>query len=402
MNMNRILKKYINSLIVGLVISSTIISFSAPSVAATTSCDSIVNKTLKNKCTAQKAQEKANADAAAAAAVTAKQLQTQIDSINVTISKLNADIAKTITQISDTELQITSLEKQIKALEEDLATEKTKMNQLISSWYMQGTSGLLESVMSSNNISDVVDQQQQYDSIKEQLNTTIDQIKADETSLSNQKNDQLSKKRELNDLKSQKESSKSAATSQTQQKNSLLSMTLTQQQQYINAANAAKNEIAAYSAQDLKERQDAERANNAGIISGGTGGYPYINLPKDSATDDYGFFVRECTSYAAWYWNYKLGKKWYRGDGPSGTGDARNWATLANNQGYSVSKTPRVGAIITWTGGTYGHVAIVEKINSNGTVDASDYNWYLDGTYKLHTNFYPGDYMKSGDFNYIY
>jgi surface antigen len=97
-----------------------------------------------------------------------------------------------------------------------------------------------------------------------------------------------------------------------------------------------------------------------------------------------------------------LGKSWQRGEGPTGTGDATNWPNLARRQGYSVSSTPHIGAIISWNAGSltsgYGHVAIVEKINTDGTIDVSEYNW-TPLSYDYRKNVDPGDY---GSYSYIY
>lgn len=61
-------------------------------------------------------------------------------------------------------------------------------------------------------------------------------------------------------------------------------------------------------------------------------------------------------------------------------GDAGNW--WYKNDGYQRGQTPKLGAVICWSNPkTGGHVAIVEKINSNGTLETTNsaYNgkrWY--------------------------
>ncbi|SFK50693.1 CHAP domain-containing protein, partial [Salinicoccus halodurans] len=61
-------------------------------------------------------------------------------------------------------------------------------------------------------------------------------------------------------------------------------------------------------------------------------------------------------------------------------GNASNWASAARSQGLSVSNSPSVGAIVqsnAWTNGAWGsgHVAVVEKINSDGSILVSEMNW---------------------------
>ena len=58
---------------------------------------------------------------------------------------------------------------------------------------------------------------------------------------------------------------------------------------------------------------------------------------------------------------------------PSNWGNANTWAYYAALSGWTVSSTPRVGAIAQTAAGYAGHVAIVESIG-NGTVTISDMN----------------------------
>ena len=60
---------------------------------------------------------------------------------------------------------------------------------------------------------------------------------------------------------------------------------------------------------------------------------------------------------------------------PVGTmwGNANTWAWNAGQAGYRVDHTPEVGAIVQ-NGGGLGHVAIVEAVNSNGSITISEMN----------------------------
>lgn len=46
-------------------------------------------------------------------------------------------------------------------------------------------------------------------------------------------------------------------------------------------------------------------------------------------------------------------------------GNAAQWLDSAQKAGYKVGTTPRVGALMVWTGGYYGHVAVVTAINGS-------------------------------------
>ena len=61
-------------------------------------------------------------------------------------------------------------------------------------------------------------------------------------------------------------------------------------------------------------------------------------------------------------------------------GNAATWAAAARASGYTVNNTPAPGAVAQWNAysdpwtGYYGHVAIVESVNGDGTVTISEMN----------------------------
>lgn len=78
-------------------------------------------------------------------------------------------------------------------------------------------------------------------------------------------------------------------------------------------------------------------------------------------------------------------------------GNAYQWAYGAQSSGWVVSATPRVPSIIVLQpyvqgAGGYGHVAVVEKINPDGSVYTSNYNWYGNGGWDIlsYVTFRPG------------
>ncbi|GAA3716166.1 hypothetical protein GCM10022378_03120 [Salinicoccus jeotgali] len=61
-------------------------------------------------------------------------------------------------------------------------------------------------------------------------------------------------------------------------------------------------------------------------------------------------------------------------------GDAKNWASAARSEGLQVNNTPSVGAIMqsaAFQNGSYsfGHVAVVEAVNADGSIVVSEMNW---------------------------
>jgi len=172
-------------------------------------------------------------------------------------------------------------------------------------------------------------------------------------------------------------------------------MTIAERKKYLKLADNLVKEHAQISEEIYRWRL----ANSKEKIEGGDSGYPFDAI---DAPDPWFFLTRECTSYAAWYWNVKLGKEW-RNTQP-GRGSARYWDEIARTLGYSISSTPRVGAIISWKGPLFpgdiwGHVAIVEAVNPNGTIDVSEYNWATKYGYSYRKNVDPNDY---GAYVYIF
>jgi surface antigen len=89
--------------------------------------------------------------------------------------------------------------------------------------------------------------------------------------------------------------------------------------------------------------------------STGTGGI----LTASSFTAQYGsngYDFGYCTYYAA-----------ARSGAPSNWGNANTWAYYAALSGWTVSSSPRVGAIAQTGAGYLGHVAIVEAVSADGT-----------------------------------
>ncbi len=78
-------------------------------------------------------------------------------------------------------------------------------------------------------------------------------------------------------------------------------------------------------------------------------------------------------------------------------GNAYEWAYGAKASGWIVSSKPIVPSIIVLQPGVqgagyFGHVAVVERINSNGSVYTSNYNWYSNGGWDIlsYVTFTPG------------
>ena len=75
-------------------------------------------------------------------------------------------------------------------------------------------------------------------------------------------------------------------------------------------------------------------------------------------------------------------------------GNAGHWDENAVSLGYRVDQLPEVGAIAQWNStdlanGGLGHVAYVEMVNSDNSVDVSEYNHQLDHKFGYRLNISP-------------
>ena len=318
------------------------------------------------------------------------------------ISGIEKDIANTENKIKDTNGQITTVQSQIVDVKNDIGkTEKElnvqmdNFNQTVVELYRAGRRTNLEKLLGSKDLADALEKTTYLDALQEQVNELVNKIKDVKSKLENQKTGLEEKNSSLMTLQDQQKASKYSAEAMQNQKTELLGDTKDAQANYDAMVGKLQQDKAQISAAIYEER--ARRVGSDGEQWGGGGsGYPF----SCDIIDPWGFYTCQCTSYAAWNWNAVQGKPWH--NTRPGSGSAYNWPALASDQGYSVSGTPQVGAIISWQAGPltsgWGHVAIVEAVNGDGTIDLSEYNWRpLSFSRRNHVN--PGDY---GGYSYIY
>lgn len=301
----------------------------------------------------------------------------QVTSIQDMVTNLDAQINLTQKEIDSTankiNLKTQAIDQAIANIDQkqkELDVQKAKLFETMKTVYETGEQSTVEIIASSNSLSDVVNRSQYLESLSQNIDQQITAVKAAKQELENQKAGLEKDRNDLNVAKTALDDKRRNFDIEQAQKNRLLSQTLVeknQTQSSINQMFAEKNDVSA-EIYALRRRQ--------GGYSNGSSDYPYANASIDGV-DPWGFYNRQCTSYAAWYWNDKLGKSWY--NTRPGSGSAWNWPAMAQDQGYSVSSTPRVGAIVSWDRGgifgQWGHAAIVEAVNGDGTFEISQYNW---------------------------
>ena len=83
---------------------------------------------------------------------------------------------------------------------------------------------------------------------------------------------------------------------------------------------------------------------------------------------------------------------------PSGLGNASTWDNALSGW-FRIDRTPEAGAVFQTDYGYYGHVGIVDSVNSDGTITISDMNgiagWGRVGTKTI-------DSSEWGKYKYIH
>ncbi|MEO5499189.1 MAG: CHAP domain-containing protein [Candidatus Saccharimonadales bacterium] len=81
-------------------------------------------------------------------------------------------------------------------------------------------------------------------------------------------------------------------------------------------------------------------------------------------------------------------------------GNASTWASYARGSGYLVNNSPAVGAVLqnSYQAGGYGHVAVVESVNGDGSIMVSEMN-YAGWNVKSYRTISPGE---ASGYNYIH
>jgi|GEM_PF-1062932 len=117
-------------------------------------------------------------------------------------------------------------------------------------------------------------------------------------------------------------------------------------------------------------------------------GYQWGILSSGAQNSSRGYGYRNCTDWVAWRIPELVQKSV-----PRGWGDAKNWDDKATTAKYTVDDTPEPGDIAVWESGTYGHVEVVESVNSDGTANTSGYNKHRDGKYDTQTHVTADHYI---------
>ncbi|MBI1952482.1 CHAP domain-containing protein [Candidatus Saccharibacteria bacterium] len=359
---SRIAKRYLNVLVVGVVIGASV--FVGTVVQADQFDEQIRALQQENSAKRQ----------------ISNQLAAQASSYQDAVDRLSTQINSIRQAILDYQHQSDLLQQQIEAQQAELVRQKQVLGQNIKAMYLEGQISTLEILASSKDLSEFVDKQQYRNSVQTKVKTTVEKI----TDLKLQLQ---VKQREIQGLIKDQQAQQALLDASLSQQNDLLNLTVSQK--------AAKDaEIKSNNAQiaSLRTQQLAiNRRIGGNDIAGDPnhGGYPayWDKARQDSLLDSWGMLNRECVSYTAWkvYEAYGPGSMPYWG----GIGNANQWPANARAYNIPTGSTPKAGSVAISMSGFYGHSMWVESVNPDGTFNVSQYNKYWNGTYSETYNVNP-------------
>lgn len=112
--------------------------------------------------------------------------------------------------------------------------------------------------------------------------------------------------------------------------------------------------------------------------------YPYKG--QGTGIDPWNFYKGQCTSFVAWALRSRVGVPFHNQYlGQARWGNAKEWVAAAGRAGVPVYNTPKAGDVAVRLGGTYGHVAFVTRVNTNGTFEIDEYNYVSADRYSHRT-----------------
>lgn len=344
-----------------------------------------------------------------------KKLQSQNAANENTRQDLQASAATLQEKITSLQTTITALDNLIKSNENirgelavkitenaaQIVREQNILKDSIRSLYIENDMTMLEKMASSKTLSDYVDKEQYTLSAQAEVKRGLDRINA-------LKAEQQKQKDQVETLIADSTGMQTQINNDKQEVSRLLALNESEQASYSQAIATTSNQISDLERQQAAEnarflREQAALAAAAQRKSGGApitqaaapssvsavngAAYPWANAPwPNDIPDPWGMYQRQCVSYTAW----KVAASGRHMPYWGGVGNAKQWDDNARAAGIPTDGSPRVGDVAVRNAGTYGHVMYVDAVNSDGSIDISQYNANWDGRYST-ARIFPGD-----------
>lgn len=295
------------------------------------------------------------------------------DSVGALIEQLNDEINDLNSAIAENEAKVAKLNKEIEKTEAKLEDEQEALAELLVNMHFDSDAEPIRILAGATSISDLAEKAARDEVVKQEIATASDKVKAAKEKLDQEKADVEAK------LKENQSSRELLASKQADQKDL--------KEKYEKNADDA-SAVAAYwekQFQALAWTPPSNTSGNGNRWAGTSNTYPYAgNCPQDNVQySAYGGAVCQCTSYASW----KAKEKWgitntWGGNAYSYENGAGKYVPGSGIYSY-VDSSPAPYTIAIWKSGQYGHVAWVESVNADGSINISEYNvnWPSIGCY---------------------
>ena len=303
-------------------------------------------------------------------------LSKQAATLQVALAKITSEKAFIQAKLDISQAKYNKLVKQIAETEAKINSNQSALGDVLADLYVDDKITPIEMLASSKTISDYLDKQEYRSSVRDQLTSTIAEIKQLKVSLE-------TKKDEIAVVLKQQKSERDALAAKESEQRNILNVTQGQESNYQRLISDNQSAIAR--AKALQAALTA-RFNGSGgytLVEGGLlGAYPWntSNCPMywyfstggadGNGGDGRGYGCRQCTSYVAW----RMAKET---DIYPSWGNAVNFTAGAKSLGYSegAAQAGSIAVMDPWTAGNNeGHVAWVEAV-SGSQVLISQYNY---------------------------
>ena len=295
----------------------------------------------------------------------------EADTLNSFLAASRADLAASRGHLNLIRLQLLQTQQQLADNKLVIAQQEDLLGQNIAVYYKNGNITPIEVLASSDNLSEFVGRQEYYASMRRKIDSSLSKIRDAKKKLEDLKGD-LTRRQTEEQLNEVAIAKKEASL------NEMLAQTQGNERIYQALVDTDKLKLTTLRAQ----QSAAIAAQSAGRTFDITSEYPWASVEPfpSQGVDPWGFYYRQCTSYAAWR-RAQLGRPipaW----GFLGPANAKDWPNWGKSSGLVVDTTPEVGALGVYSSGEYGHVMVVEAIVGNGqTVLVSEFNADWGGRY---------------------
>lgn len=374
--LSKLARFVIFALITGLIYNSGLSSLNQQSSASAIENEAYCTSSACRA--AKKAENEATvkANEASKAAIT---LEGEVERLQQEIMMYEARIKTNEAEADDLKIKIEETTKKLKLQQQALA------NMLID-MHFEGNRDAIMILAGSNSISDFAEKQSRADTAKNQVNISAQAVKTMKQDLEKQK---VEVERVIADQQIQR---KAVEDKKVEQQTLILKYRDNAAAFALEAATSREEKIKLINQEYQDHLSRMRTSGGFGTIADGFNSYEAFIAnygfvcPRDNIRGILGsYYTCQCTSYAA----YKAVEYWGSHIRVTGWGNAYSWATAARSLGYRVDNVPSAHTIAQTASGAWGHVMWVESVNSDGTINISEYN-----------NLYSSKSKQWGDFGY--